>query len=77
MIPFCQAHLSKRVNTNKVEVEIEEEAAADGSQWSVFPRNERENDNGPVIREEEIEDTLVSEDIAVGPLHQHLTNNAF
>ena len=62
----------------KVEVKIEEEAA-EGPRWRASSRNERDNDDGRLVREDQDEDTLTSEDISVRPLFlrfEHLTNIA-
>ena len=61
----------------KVEVEIEEEEAALGRGWSGSSRNARDNEEGHLVREDNHEDTLASEDISVRPLFrgfEHLTN---
>ena len=61
----------------KVEVKIEEEAA-EGPRWRASSRNERDNDDGRLVREDQDEDTLTSEDISVRPLFlrfEHLTNS--
>ena len=61
----------------KVEVEIEEEEAALGRAWSGSSRNARDNEEGHLVREDNHEDTLASEDISVRPLFrgfEHLTN---
>ena len=61
----------------KVEVEIEEEEAALGRGWSGSSRNARDNEEGHLVREDNDEDTLASEDISVRPLFrgfEHLTN---
>ena len=61
----------------KAEVEIEEEEAALGRGWSGSSRNARDNEEGHLVREDNDEDTLASEDISVRPLFrgfEHLTN---